>query len=71
MNEKINFNNEVILIHGNICVVLDDFENLYYVNNGGIESAYEIGDCVSSEDLTPLSELEDIELKNIIYDELN
>lgn len=69
--DKINFNNEVILIHGNICVVLDDYENLYYVDNGGIESAYEIGDCVSSEDLTPLSELENTELKNAIYDELN
>ncbi len=69
--DKINFNNEVILIHGNTCVVLDDYENLYYVDNGGIESAYEIGDCVSSEDLTPLSELENTELKNAIYDELN
>lgn len=69
--DKINFNNEVILIHGNICVVLDDYENLYYVDNGSIESAYEIGDYVSSEDLTPLSELENTELKNAIYDELN
>ena len=71
MNEKINFNNEVILIHDNICVVLDDYENLYYVDNGGIEGAYEIGDCVNFDDLTPLSELEDEILKNAIYDELN
>lgn len=69
--DKINFSNEVILIHGNICVVLDDYENLYYVDNGGIESAYEIGDCVKSDDLTPLSQLEDEKTKNAIYDELN
>lgn len=69
--DKINFSNEVILIHGNICVVLDDYENLYYVDNGGIESAYEIGDCVNSDDLTPLSQLEDDQLRNAIYDELN
>lgn len=68
---KINFNNEVIFIHGNICVVLDDYENLYYVDNGGIEDAYEIGECVNSEDLTPLSQLENEQLRNTIYDELN
>lgn len=68
---KMNFNNEVIFIHGNICVVLDDYENLYYVDNGGIADAYEIGDCVCSEDLTPLSQLEDEQLRNTIYDELN
>lgn len=71
MNEKINFSNEVILIYDNICVVLDDYENLYYVDNGGINSAYEIGDCVTTDDLTPLSELEDENLVNTILDELN
>lgn len=71
MNEKINFSNEVILIHDNICVVLDDYDNLYYVDNGDINSAYEIGDCVNTEDLTPLSDLEDEILRNTIYDELN
>lgn len=69
--DKINFSNEVILIHGNIVVVLDDYDNLYYVDNGGIKGAYEIGDCVNYEDLTPLSKLENNGIKNAIYDELN
>lgn len=69
--DKINFNNEVIHIHEHIAVVVDDYDNLYYIDNGGIESAYEIGDCVNSDDLTPLSQLENEQLKNTIYDELN
>ena len=69
--DKINFSNEVILIHGNIVVVLDDYDNLYYVDNGCIKGAYEIGDCVNYEDLTPLSKLENNGIKNAIYDELN
>lgn len=57
MNEKLNFNNNVILIHGTIVVVIDDYDALFYIDNGGIEYAYELGDSVDSDDLTPLSEL--------------
>lgn len=69
MNEKINFNNEIILIHHNIVVVVDDYDNLYYIDNDGFIDAYELGDCVSSADLSPFSELPD-NIANVILEEL-
>lgn len=68
--ETVNFENEVIMIHKNIVVVIDDFENLYFVDNDGNENAYEIGDCVNSSDLSPFSELDET-TQNIILDLLN
>lgn len=68
--DTINFENEVIMIHENIVVIIDDFENLYFVDNEGNENAYEIGDCVNSSDLTPLSELDE-STQNTILDLLN
>lgn len=69
MNEKINFANEVILIHDNIVVVIDDFENMYFVDTDGFEGAYELGECVSSADLSPFSDLSD-DVANSILEEL-
>lgn len=69
MNEKINFNNEVILIFNNIVVVIDDYDNLYYIDNDGFNEAYELGDCVSSADLSPFSELPD-DIATAILEEL-
>lgn len=66
MDEKINFANEIILIHDNIAVVIDDFENLYFVDTDGFEGAYELGDCVSSADLSPFSDLPDDIAKSIL-----
>lgn len=68
--ETVNFENEVIIIHKNIVVVIDDFENLYFIDNDGNENAYEIGDCVNSSDLSPFSELDET-TQNIILDLLN
>lgn len=68
--ETVNFENEVIMIHNNIVVVVDDFENLYFVDNEGNENAYELGDCVNSSDLLPLSELDEA-ARNLILDLLN
>lgn len=68
--ETVNFENEVIIIHKNIVVVIDDFENLYFIDNNGNENAYEIGDCVNSSDLSPFSELDET-TQNIILDLLN
>lgn len=68
--ETVNFENEVIIIHKNIVIVIDDFENLYFVDNDGNENAYEIGDCVNSSDLSPFSELDET-TQNIILDLLN
>lgn len=68
--ETVNFENEVIIIYKNIVVVIDDFENLYYIDNDGNENAYEIGDCVNSSDLSPFSELDET-TQNIILDLLN
>ncbi|MCM1219458.1 MAG: hypothetical protein NC548_33685 [Lachnospiraceae bacterium] len=68
--ETVNFENEVIMIHENIVIVIDDFENLYFVDNEGIENAYEIGECVNSKDLSPLSALDET-TKNTILDLLN
>lgn len=68
--ENINFENEVIMIHGHIVVVIDDFENIYFVDNEGNENAYEIGDCVNSSDLSPISELDE-STRNTILDLLN
>lgn len=69
MNEKINFNNTVILIHDTIVIVADDYDSLFFVDNDGHENAYELGDCVSSDDLTPFSELP-TELKTEILEEI-
>ncbi len=68
--ENINFENEVIMIHEHIVVVIDDFENIYFVDNEGNENAYEIGDCVNSSDLSPISELDE-STRNTILDLLN
>ncbi len=68
--ENINFENEVIMIHEHIVVVIDDFENIYFVDNEGNENAYEIGDCVNSSDLSPISELDE-STHNTILDLLN
>lgn len=68
--ENINFENEVIMIHEHIVVVIDDFENIYFVDNEGNENAYEIGDCVNSSDLSPISELYE-STRNTILDLLN
>ena len=68
--DTINFENEVIMIHENIVVIIDDFENLYFVDNEDNENAYEIGDCVNSSDLTPFSELDE-STQNTILDLLN
>lgn len=68
--ETLNFSNEVILIYDNIAVVVDDYDNLYFVETDPYSNAYEIGDCVSSSDLSPISELDEI-TRNIILDELN
>lgn len=54
---KINFNNEVIYLHNDLAIVIDDFDTIYYVDTGGNASAYEVGDSVNSDDLTPISEL--------------
>lgn len=69
MNEKINFANEVIAIYKNIVVVKDDYDNLYYIDNDGFENAYELGDCISSADLSPFSDLPD-DIANTIWEEL-
>lgn len=68
--ETVNFENEVIIIHKNIVIVIDDFENLYFVDNDGNENAYGIGDCVNSSDLSPFSELDET-TQNSILDLLN
>lgn len=68
--ETVNFENEVIMIHKNIVVVIDDFENLYFIDNDGNENAYEIGDCVNSSDLSPFSKLDET-TQNVILDLLN
>lgn len=68
--ENINFENEVIMIHEHIVVVIDDFKNIYFVDNEGNENAYEIGDCVNSSDLSPISELDE-STYNTILDLLN
>ncbi len=68
--ENINFENEVIMIHEHIVVVIDDFENIYFVDNEGNENAYEIGDCVNSSDLSPILELDE-STRNTILDLLN
>lgn len=68
--ENINFENEVIMIHEHIVVVIADFENIYFVDNEGNENAYEIGDCVNSSDLSPISELDE-STRNTILDLLN
>lgn len=68
--ENINFENEVIMIHEHIVVVIDDFENIYFVDNEGNENAYEIGDCVNSSDLSPISTLDE-STRNTIFDLLN
>ncbi len=68
--ENINFENEVIMIHEHIVIVIDDFENIYFVDNEGNENAYEIGDCVNSSDLSPISELDE-STRNTILDLLN
>lgn len=68
--ENINFENEVIMIHEHIVVVIDDFENIYFVDNEGNENAYEIGDCVNSSDLFPISALDE-STRNTIFDLLN
>lgn len=68
--ETVNFENEVIIIHKNIVVVIDDFENLYFIDNDDNENAYEIGDCVNSSDLSPFSELDET-TQNVILDLLN
>lgn len=68
--ENINFENEVIMIHEHIVVVIDDFENIYFVDDEGNENAYEIGDCVNSSDLSPISELDE-STRNTILDLLN
>lgn len=69
MNEKINFANEVTLIQNNIVVVKDDYDNLYYVDNDGFKGAYELGDCISSADLSPFSDLPD-DIATAILEEL-
>lgn len=68
--ENINFENEVIMIHEHIVVVIDDFDNIYFVDNEGNENAYEIGDCVNSSDLSPISALDE-STRNTILDLLN
>lgn len=68
--DRISFNNEVILNYENLSIVIDDYDNIYFIDNGGNESAYEIGDSVSSEDLSPFSELSS-ELQDEIYRALN
>ena len=58
------------MIHEHIVIVIDDFENIYFVDNEGNENAYEIGDCVNSSDLSPISELDE-STRNTILDLLN
>ena len=39
MTEKINFWNEVILIYDDYSIAQDEWGNLYYLDNGGNQSA--------------------------------